>query len=431
MVHKIIKQMSINIVDRRKSPKGKSSENRQRLLKRIEGQIKKALPDIVKGTNVKDLTSSKEKVKIPVKGIGEPQFGYDSATGDKKWVHPGNKEYVEGDLIKKPKGGGGQGNGQGEGKGSNDPSVTEDEFTVSISREEFLDYFFADLELPDMVKKHLNSVVDFKQKRAGFSNYGNPSRLNITKSYKNSMARRMAIGIYFDKKIKEIEDKMKSETDAAALEALGQELDKLKKLKLSVSFMEEVDLQYNNFEKYPVPVTSAVMFCVMDVSGSMGEKEKDIAKRFFMLLYMFLTKQYERIEMVFIRHHTTAKEVTEEEFFNSKESGGTVVITALELMAKIIRERYSENWNIYAAQASDGDVWDRSDAQDCGKILDSDILNKVQYMIYIEICRRSEGDLWQTYDGLRQKRKNFEIGKINEVGDIWKVFQDFFKKKTA
>jgi uncharacterized sporulation protein YeaH/YhbH (DUF444 family) len=421
--------MSINIVDRRKSPKGKSSENRQRLLKRIEGQIKKALPDIVKNTNVKDLTSSKERVNIPVKGINEPQFTYDKETGDKKHVHPGNKEYTEGDLIKKPKGGDGKGSGQG--KGSNDPNVTEDDFTVSISREEFLDYFFSDLELPDMVKKHLNSIVDFKQKRAGYSNYGNPSRLNVTRSYKNSMARRMAIGLYFDKKIKEIEEKLKLDLADDERIKLEAELDKLKKMKLSVSFMEEVDLQYNNFEKVAVPVTSAVMFCVMDVSGSMGEKEKDIAKRFFMLLYMFLTKQYEKIEIVFIRHHTTAKEVTEDEFFNSRESGGTVVVSALELMAKIIKERYTDGWNIYAAQASDGDVWDKSDANDCYKILDVDILNRIQYMIYIEICRNNPGDLWNNYKVLSDKRKNFEIGKINEVGEIWKVFQDFFKKKTA
>jgi hypothetical protein len=421
--------MSVNIVDRRNSTKGKSSENRQRLLKRVEGQIKKALPDIVKNTNVKDLTSSKEKVNIPIKGINEPQFTYDKDTGDKKHVHPGNKEYAEGDLIKKPKGGGGQGSGQG--KGSNDPSTSEDEFTISISREEFLDYFFSDLELPDLVKKHLNSLVDFKQKRAGYSNYGNPSRLNITKSYKNSMARRMALGMYFDKKIKDIEDKLKGNLTDDERILLEAELDKLKKMKIGVSFMEEVDLQYNNFEQVAIPVTSAVMFCVMDVSGSMGEKEKDISKRFFMLLYMFLTKQYEKIELVFIRHHTSAKEVTEEEFFNSRESGGTVVISALELMAKIIRERYSENWNIYAAQASDGDVWDKSDAEDCAKILDLDILNKVQYMIYIEICRNIEGDLWNNYKVLSNKKKNFEIGKINEVSEIWKVFQDFFKKKTA
>jgi len=419
--------MSINIVDRRNGPKGKSSENRQRLLKRIDGQIKKALPDIVKNTNVKDLTSSKERVNIPIKGINEPQFTYDKDSGDKKGVHPGNKEYVEGDQIQKPKGGG---KGSGKGKGSNDPATSEDDFTISISREEFLDYFFEDLELPDMVKKHLNSIVDFKQKRAGYSNYGNPSRLNITKSYKNSMARRMAIGMYFDKKIKDIEDKLKTDLSDDIREELIKELDKLKKMKIGVSFMEDVDLQYNNFEKVAVPTTSAVMFCILDVSGSMGEKEKDIAKRFFMLLYMFLTKQYERIEIVFIRHHTSAKEVTEEEFFNSKESGGTVVFTALELMNKIIKERYASNWNIYAAQASDGDVWDRRDAFECYAILDKDILEMVQYMIYIEINRPIEGDLWNSYKILSDKKKNFEIGRIDEVSEIWQVFQNFFKKKT-
>ncbi len=421
--------MSINIVDRRKNSKGKSSENRQRLLKRIEGQIKKALPDIVKNTNVKDLTSGNGSIKVPVKGIGEPQFHYDKDSGEKKNVHPGNKEYTEGDIIKKPDGGQGGGGGQ---KGSKDAQASEDDFTVSISREEFLDYFFSDLELPELVKKHLNSIVDWKQKRAGYSNYGNPSRLNITKSYKNSMARRMAVGMFFDKKIKDLEEKLKDPAlKDDEREAIAKEIDRLKKMRLGVNFMEEVDLQYNNFEKYPVPVTSAVMFCIMDVSGSMGEKEKDIAKRFFMLLYMFLTKQYERIEIVFIRHTTEAKEVTEEEFFNSRESGGTVVVTALELMGKIIKQRYSKDWNIYAAQASDGDVWGKSDAQDCAKIMDADILNAVQYMIYIEICRKQEGDLWQSYKQVADKRRNFEIGKINEVGEIWTVFQDFFKKKTA
>ena len=149
-----------------------------------------------------------------------------------------------------------------------------------------------------------------------------------------------------------------------------------------------------------------------------------------MLLYMFLTKQYEKIDIVFIRHHTEAYEVTEEIFFNSRESGGTVVVPALELMDKIINERYSKDWNIYAAQASDGDVWDRSDANSCYMILNDKLLNKIQYMIYIQVCREYEGDLWDNYKSLTKSRGNFEIGKINEVGEIWKVFQDFFKKKS-
>ena len=420
--------MGINVVDRRNNPNGKSSENRQRLLKRVEDQIKKSLPDVIKNTNVKDLTSSKKGVKIPIKGISEPQFSYDRNSGDKKYVHPGNKEYVVGDKVNKPEGG----EGGGGRKGSNDPTISEDDFTITISRDEFLDYFFNDLELPDMVKKHLNTMIDFKQKRAGFTNVGNPNRLNVVKSFKNSMSRRMATGIFFDKKIKEITEKLENEklTDDEKL-FLEKELDKYKKMKLSVSFMEEVDLQYNNFEKYPIPVTSAVMFCLMDVSASMGEKEKDISKRFFMLLYMFLQKQYEKIEIVFIRHHTKAKEVEEEEFFNSKETGGTVVIEALNLMSKIIKDRYSKDWNIYAAQASDGDVWDYLDAHECGELLEKELLDKIQYMVYIEINRHNEGDLWRRYKLVTDKKNNLNIGKIKEVNDIWKVFQDFFKKKVG
>ena len=420
--------MGINIVDKRNNPKGKSSPNRQKLLKRIGHKIKKAMPNIIKNNNVKDLTSSKKGVQIPIKGINEPQFSYDGKSGDKKHVHPGNKEYIPGDKIRKPR----EGEGEGGQKGSNDPTITEDDFVITISREEFLDYFFDDLELPDMIKKHLNSVVDFKQKRAGFTNAGTPNRLNVVKSYKNSMSRKMASAIFFEKKIKELEEKLKNDklTDLE-IQELQKELDRLNKMKSSVNFMEEVDLRYNNYEQYPVPVTSAVMFCIMDVSGSMGEKEKDIAKRFFMLLYMFLTKQYEKIEMVFIRHHTLAKEVDEEEFFNSKESGGTIVLPALELMDKIIDERYSSGWNVYASQASDGDVWDRADAVSCSNLLRDKLLKKIQYMIYIEIARERYSDLWNQYDDLSKSVTNFKVGKINDNTEIWEVFKDFFQKKVG
>lgn len=419
--------MGINIVDKRNNPKGKSSPNRQKLLKRIGHKIKKAMPDIIKNNGVKDLTSSKKGVKIPVKGINEPQFSYEGGSGDNKRVHPGNKEYIPGDKVRKPR----EGEGQGGQKGSNDPTITEDDFTISISREEFLDYFFDDLELPDMIKKHLNSVVDFKQRRAGFTNAGTPNRLNVVKSYKNSMSRKMAGNIFYDKKIKEIEDKLKDKNlTQDQIDELNKELNKLINMKNSINFMEEIDLRYNNYEKYPVPVTSAVMFCIMDVSGSMGEKEKDIAKRFFMLLYLFLTKQYERIEIVFIRHHTEAKEVTEDEFFNSRESGGTIVLPALELMDKIIDDKYSSGWNVYASQASDGDVWDRSDAVSCSNLLRDKLLKKIQYMIYIEIARERYSDLWNQYDDLSKSVTNFKVGKINDNTEIWDVFKDFFKKRV-
>jgi hypothetical protein len=136
----------------------------------------------------------------------------------------------------------------------------------------------------------------------------------------------------------------------------------------------------------------------MDVSGSMDQATKDMAKRFYLLLYMFLKRHYERTEVVFIRHHTTAREVDEHDFFYSRETGGTVVSSALKLMKEIIDDRYSPDaWNIYAAQASDGDNWN-DDSPLCGKLLSESLLPLVQYYAYIEITQRSHQALWREYE---------------------------------
>ena len=132
---------------------------------------------------------------------------------------------------------------------------------------------------------------------------------------------------------------------------LEDEARHLRKRVETIPFIDTFDLRYNHRVRQPKPSTQAVMFCLMDVSGSMHQKRKDIAKRFFILLYLFLTRTYERIQLVFIRHHTTAKEVAENDFFYSRETGGTVVSSALQLMNEIVQERYPSNeWNIYAAK---------------------------------------------------------------------------------
>lgn len=416
-----------SIIDRRKNSKGNSSPNRQRFIKRVEDQIKKAIPNIVDGEPIKDLSSGKGKIKVPVKGIKEPKFIYDTSTGNKKYIHPGNKEYVEGDKIRKPPSGKG---GRGR-KGSNDPSVTEDEFTITISREEFLDYFFKDLELPDLVKKKLKENVEFKYKRAGYSNEGIPARLNIVNSFKNSMARRISMQAFYENKIKELKELLNTKISEEERIEIEEKIDKYEKLKLIIPYMDDVDLRYNNFEPKPIPSFNAVMFCIMDVSGSMGYEEKDIAKRFFILLYMFLTKQYDKIDIVFIRHHTKAAEVSEQEFFESRESGGTIVAPSLRLMNDIIEDRYSKDWNIYAAQISDGDVWNKDDADECYGLLKKDILKKLQYMIYVEVCRDGQGDLWSNYSLLANSEANFTCKAINNVKEIWPAFKDLFKKQGA
>ena len=415
--------MSTTIIDKRFNDKGKSTGNKKKFLRRVEGQIKKAIPNIVDGTSIKDILDSKGKIKVPIRDIEEHTFVYDRKTGNKKYIHTGNKEYVPGDGIPKPDDGEGRGR-----KGSNDPTKGEDGFVVSISREEFLQYFFDDLELPDMVLKRMKDNVEWKRHRAGFIQYGAPSKLSVVRSYKNSIARQIGLISFYKRQIEKLE-----KTDPMTPE-VEEEINKIKIKLQAIPFFEDMDLRYNNFVRIATPSVSAVMFCIMDVSGSMGEEEKDIAKRFFMLLYIFLTREYERIDLVFIRHHTEALEVNEEEFFASRETGGTIVAPSLKLMEQIIEERYSDGlWNMYACQASDGDTWSNEDAQECADILGTSLLNKLQYMAYIEVGGEDriggEGDLWNEYKRLNKHFKNFQARQINGLHDIWPVFKNLFEKK--
>ena len=220
---------------------------------------------------------------------------------------------------------------------------------------------------------------------------------------------------------------------------LYEEIEGLNRQRRAIPFIDPIDIRYNRFEERPIPRTKAVMFCLMDVSASMGEHEKDLAKRFFVLLHLFLQRQYKRVDMVFIRHAHTAREVSEEEFFHSRDSGGTVVSTALETMLDIVKQRYpATDWNIYAAQASDGDNY-YGDTQKCVRILESDALSLCQYYAYVEILtpfeQRESGpagpgkELWRGYTGLVDDWPNFAIMQVASRSDIYPVFRELFSKR--
>jgi|TARA_R100000081_G_C4817671_1_gene176594 hypothetical protein len=417
-----------HIIDRRRNFKGKSTGNKRKFVKRVEDKIRKALPKTISEGSIEDMATGKGKVKVPIKGIKEPKFRYDHNTGDKKYISPGNDQFQKGDKVNKPYGGRGQGGG---GRQGSKDGLGEDEFYVELDREEFLKYFFENLELPDLLKKDLEELVEHKIKRKGHTKDSTPSRLNIPTSVKNSLARKIGIKSIYNKKIKELEDKIKNLTDKDLILELEEEIKKLKSLRDSIPFLDDVDLRYNNFELESEPSTNAVMFCIMDVSASMGEKEKTISKKFFTLLYMFLHKKYEKIELVFIRHHSEAKEVDEDEFFNSRESGGTQVVTALDLTRKIIKERYSSlKWNIYVTQASDGDVWDYQDASQTCDIIINDLLPNIRYYAYLEISRwQDRSKLYSYYTKIDDNFKNFSAQKVKDENEIWPVFQKLFSKK--
>jgi uncharacterized sporulation protein YeaH/YhbH (DUF444 family) len=178
----------------------------------------------------------------------------------------------------------------------------------------------------------------------------------------------------------------------------------------------------------------------MDVSGSMTEHMKDLAKRFFMLLYLFLQRRYEAVEVVFIRHTHQASEVDEETFFYSRETGGTVVSTALEEMKRIAAERYpTAEWNIYAAQASDGDNLISDNAR-TSALLRDDILPVCQYFAYIEVGTEYQGgspgferdtDLWRTYRLIAQELPTLAMRRVRARRDIFPVFRDLFARDRA
>lgn len=418
------------IIDRRLNGKNKSSVNRQRFIHRYKKQIKKAVNEAIAKRSIKDMDKG-EKVTIPAKDTSEPIFHHGQG-GKRDMIHPGNKEFTTGDQIQRPN----QGGGQGRGNQASDKGEGEDDFVFQLSREEFLELFFEDLELPDLVKKQFTQIPSYKYVRAGFVNDGVPTNIDLVRSFRNAVSRRIAMGApsrlklrEFEKEFTELEDK--GEHDSPRGLELQEQIRKLKHRINALPFIDNFDLRYHNRVKRPEPTTQAVMFCLMDVSGSMDEAKKDIAKRFFILLYLFLKRNYEKIEVVFIRHHTSAKEVDEEEFFYSRETGGTVVSSALEMMADIMNDRYPPDaWNIYAAQASDGDNWN-ADSPRCQQILLDQIMPKMQYFSYVEIMPRHHQSLWESYQGVAEQFENFAMQSIDDVANIYPVFRELFKRQSA
>ncbi len=417
-------------IDRRTNGKNKSTVSRQRFLNRFKKQIKESISKALSQRSITDIHVG-EKITVPKKDINEPFFHY-APGGSINRVFPGNREFSVGDTIPRPpstqqQGPGGEASDQGEGA---------DEFTFEINKDEFLDFFFEDLELPDLVKTELKAMPQFQNVKSGLSLYGSPSNINITRSFRKALGRRISFGTDKRKKLKVAEDRLSGLSKKIAANSprrlrLKKYIAFMKEKITAIPFVDTSDILYNRTTKQINPSTQAIMFCVMDVSGSMDEAKKDMAKRFFILLYLFLTRSYQKIQIIFIRHHTSAKEVGEQEFFYSRETGGTVVSSALELIYDIIIDRYATNdWNIYVAQASDGDNWN-ADSPYCQSLLKEKIMPLVQYYAYIEIMPRHHQSLWNSYLTVKEENSNFAMQTISKPSEIFPVLHALFKRKAS
>ncbi|MBI4292432.1 MAG: YeaH/YhbH family protein [Betaproteobacteria bacterium] len=422
----------LNLIDRRLNGGNKSAVNRERFLRRYKEHIRRAVKDMIAERSIADMEKGGD-VNVPARDMSEPNFRHDKG-GDWETVHPGNREFVKGDKIERPNGGGGGGGSGGEpGTGS-----STDDFTFTLSREEFLGIFFDDLELPSLLRNHMGAVEQSKPKCAGYVKEGAPCNLCVVRTLKTALGRRIALGA----PARECLELARENLDRALLEGahpdriehLEHEIREMEERIKRLPFLDDIDLRYRNRISVPQPVARAVMFCVMDVSGSMNEDKKDLAKRFFTLLYLFLTRKYERVELVFIRHTDDAEEVDEQTFFHDTKSGGTVVCSALELMHEICTARYpASTWNIYAAQASDGDAFG-ADVGKSGRFLGESLLRLTRYFAYIEIPDVGDGrnsSLWAEYEQVAQRHRNFAMRRVSARDEIYPVFRELFRKETT
>ena len=419
------------LIDRRQNASGKSAVNRARFLRRYKSQIQEAVKGMIGERKLSDMEQGGE-VRVPRKDISEPTFSFGQG-GDREVVLPGNREHVAGDRIPRPKGG--RGNG-GSGPGAGGDGDGEDPFVFSLSRDEFMQIFFDDLELPNLARTELGHTEQKKSVRAGFAKTGVPANLAIVRTLRQSLARRIALGGSLAREITALE------TDFAIASAAGQaeraaqiyaELERIGRRRGELPFIDEPDLRYRNRVMRPEPIARAVMFCLMDVSASMDEEKKDLAKRFFTLLYLFLTRKYGQVDLVFIRHTDDAEEVDEDTFFHDTRSGGTVVFSALDLAENIRAARYARGWNVYVAQASDGDAFGADPARSA-RFLREKLLPATRYYAYLELASPHSSDhpsaLWSEYERVAGATDNLAMRKASERDQIYPVFRELFRKEA-
>lgn len=377
---------------RQKTKHNTSASNRKRFIDRHKHSIRRQVKELV---NSGDIDKAGDSRDVIIKDIGEPNFNRDHTKGDRTRVLPGNKTYRNSDQINRPN----KEESRGAGGGP-DSELGEDEFRFTLTKEEFMDVYFSDLGLPDYVKESLMSDTKKAYKRAGYTTVGTPAKLDIKKTFEQAMARKIAS------------------------KAQGNP---------NPRFLDDIDIRYRLYAPRPVPIKQAVVFNIMDVSGSMTREYKELAKRFYLLLFLFLEKEYESVEMVYIRHTHVANEVDEHTFFYGRETGGTRVTSAFELMKDIMSERYSPTtWNIYVCQASDGDSW-AEDNQRLRQLLEEDIIPNVQYFAYVQTGepRGDEHSLTMLYESLSDLNAKFNTAVVLRARDIYPVFRKLFSRELS
>ena len=383
----------------------RSSADRSRHRKKIERAIKDSIRDVVAEESIIGQNGNK-KVRIPVKGIREHRFVYGSNENNKKVGSAQGHDIKEGQQIGKKQKQRGQGNGDKAGN-----EAGEEMYEIEMSLEELAEYLFADLNLPDLEKKRFKFITEEKMKRKGKRPYGIRPRLSKKETIKQKIRRKKA-AIKAGTHDPESDDRFT---------------------------FHESDLRYKHIAPVQKDNTTAVIFFIMDVSGSMTKSKKFLARSFFFLLYQFINHRHSSVDVVFISHTSEAFEVNEEQFFTRAPSGGTLVSTGLVKAEEIIEKRYHpNNWNIYTFYCGDGDNWstDNDNAIESFKRL-KEMNQMMCYTEIGEISKYEHGNFFQTFGSVELlwdkvtplEDKSFKKVRLGTHNDIWKSFKKLFGGK--
>ena len=389
--------------------------------KKIDKAIKDSIKDVIAEESIIG-QNGKKKIRIPVRGIKEYRFIYGNNEENKTVGSGGDHNVKRGQKIGQKRSG--KGSGQGTGKASNEKG--DEYYDVEVTLEELAEYLFADLELPDLEKKQFKFVSQETIKRKGYRFKGIRPRLSKKETLKRKLRRqKMAqkVGTY--------------DPDSDERFPFHQD-----------------DLKYHHIKPKIKENSAAVIFFLMDVSGSMSQARKYLARSFFFLLYQFLNHKYEKVDVVFISHSTYASRVTEDEIFKVGTFGGTIVSSALDLELEIIDKEYHPNtWNIYTFYCGDGENWS-SDNEKCLDLF-KQLKELSQLTGYCEINEAYEGladevdaddpfhgTPWGTFSAWKNEEmenlwakltpicdNRFKKVMVGETSHIWKAFHSLFGGK--
>lgn len=393
----------MSIFKEHKTSADRSATDRRRHKQKIEKAIREGVHNIIADESIIG-QDGKKKIKIPVRGIKEYRFVYGDNSKNKRVGSAQGKNIKRGQQIGKSQQQ--QQQGQGE-KAGNEKGV--EYYDVEITLEELAAYLFDSLELPDLERKHIQKIFEKKMQRHGYRSDGIRPRLDKKQTIKKKLKRKAAarrVGSYNEGE----EERFPFHND---------------------------DLRYRHIKPVMKTTSSAVIFFMMDISGSMGKEKKYLARSFFFLLYQFIRHRYENVEIVFIAHDTQSYEVNEEQFFTRGQGGGTIVSVALENVLEIIQKRFHpDSWNIYSFHCSDGDNWP-SDMEKSVK-LSTQLKDLSQLYSYCQIVpeddrirwsRDDESTLAGAYSHLEDS--SFKIVKIHSQNDIWPAFKRLFGGKLG